>query len=93
MGLRDAIPSFIGCYDVKSARETGSISYPQSNPIVQFDIVSPSFSHWPIPFELDHHMGQGEIEKQNKRKKNNNSNNNNKKHVFNFYATLELPID
>ena len=43
--FRDAIPSFIGCYDVKSAKETGSISYPQSNSIVQFDIVSPSFSH------------------------------------------------
>ena len=37
--FRDAIPSFIGCYDVKSAKETGSISYPQSNPIVQFDIT------------------------------------------------------
>ena len=37
--FRDAIPSFIGCYDVKSAKETGSISYPQSNPMVQFDIT------------------------------------------------------
>ena len=37
--FRDAIPSFIGCYDVKRAKETGSISYPQSNPIVQFDIT------------------------------------------------------
>ena len=37
--FRDAIPSFIGCYDVKSAKETGSISYSQSNPIVQFDIT------------------------------------------------------
>ena len=35
--FRDAIPFF--CYDVKSAKETGSISCPQSNPIVQFDIT------------------------------------------------------
>ena len=38
--LRDAIPSSSGCYDVKSARKSGSISCPLSNPIVQFDITA-----------------------------------------------------
>ena len=37
--FRDAIPSFSGCYDVKSAKQTGSISCPQSDPTVQFDIT------------------------------------------------------
>lgn len=37
--FQDPIPSFIGCYDVKSARESGSLSCPQSNSIVQFDIT------------------------------------------------------
>ena len=38
--LRNAIPSSSGCYDVKSARKSGSISCPLSNPIVQFDITA-----------------------------------------------------
>ena len=37
--VRDAITSFIGCFAVKSAKETGSISCPQSTPIVQFDMT------------------------------------------------------
>ena len=45
--FRDAIASFIGCYDVKRASETGSISYPQSNPIVQFDIITTQTPPYP----------------------------------------------
>ena len=38
--LRNSIPSSSGCYDVKSARKSGSISCPLSNPVVQFDITA-----------------------------------------------------
>ena len=39
LDIRDTIASFTGCYDVKSARESGSIFSPLSNLIVQFDIT------------------------------------------------------
>lgn len=39
LDIRDTIASFTGCYGVKSARESHSISCPQSNLIVQFDIT------------------------------------------------------
>ena len=37
LDIRDTNASFTGCYHVKSARESGSISCPQSSLIVQFD--------------------------------------------------------